>query len=251
MSAHGINNELTQKNKKDMLIDSDLLEFHKKNLDQYKHQWNLHSITTLNRQTLSRVLFFNKIYKKILNSHGVICEFGVQWGTTMALLLNLRGIYEPYNASRKIIGFDTFEGLKNVDILDGLKVRDGDYKTSNGYEFQLDKLLQTHEANSPISHIKKYDLIVGDASITVKDYLKDNPETIISLAIFDMDIYKPTKDVLLEILPRMHKGSLIVFDELCCPHFPGETIALLEAFKVNKIKIKRDKNQIYCAYVKI
>ena len=59
--------------------------------------------------------------------------------------------------------------------------------------------------NAPINHLKKFELIKGDASITVKDYLKKNKETVIGMAIFDMDIYKPTKKVLKEIKQRLFK----------------------------------------------
>ena len=34
----------------------------------------------LNPKTLGRILFFNHMYEKILNSPGVIMEFGVQYG---------------------------------------------------------------------------------------------------------------------------------------------------------------------------
>src|SRR5438309_511656 len=56
------------------------------------------------RQDLTRQLFFNEIYKNILQVHGVIMEFGVRWGQNLVTLNNLRGIHEPYNYSRKIIG---------------------------------------------------------------------------------------------------------------------------------------------------
>jgi hypothetical protein len=36
----------------------------------------------------------------------------------MALFTTLRNIYEPYNMSRKIIGFDTFEGFPSVSPQD-------------------------------------------------------------------------------------------------------------------------------------
>ena len=34
----------------------------------------------LSSKALSRVLFFYEIYKKIINTHGIIVEFGVRWG---------------------------------------------------------------------------------------------------------------------------------------------------------------------------
>ena len=60
----------------------------------------------INRMNLSRLLFIDSIYKQIINVHGVIIEFGVRWGQNLALYINLRGIYEPYNYNRNIIGFD-------------------------------------------------------------------------------------------------------------------------------------------------
>ena len=52
------------------------------------------------------------------------------------------------------------------------------------------------EDDAPLSNIKKYELIKGDASNTVKTYLNKNPQTVVALAIFDMDVYRPTKKVL-------------------------------------------------------
>lgn len=60
------------------------------------------------RQDLTKQLFFNDLYSKIVGVHGVIMEFGVRWGQNLVTLNNLRGIHEPFNYSRKIIGFDTF-----------------------------------------------------------------------------------------------------------------------------------------------
>jgi hypothetical protein len=62
-------------------------------------QWNNHTGTFLSRQTLSRLLYLDHLYREMLGTPGVILEFGVQWGSTLAQILNLRGIYEPYNHS--------------------------------------------------------------------------------------------------------------------------------------------------------
>ncbi len=65
----------------------------------------------LTSKSLSRILFFYEIYQKIVDTHGVVMEFGVRWGQTLSLLAALRGIFEPFNRHRKIIGFDTFAGF--------------------------------------------------------------------------------------------------------------------------------------------
>ena len=65
------------------------------------------------RRTVTRILYYDHIYKLILNKPGVILEFGVLYGHTLSLLGKFRGIYEPYNSARKIVGFDTVSGFAN------------------------------------------------------------------------------------------------------------------------------------------
>ena len=60
------------------------------------------------------------------------------------------------------------------------------------------------------------------------------------MAYFDFDIYKPTVECLKLIKPFLTKGSIIGFDELCDPGFPGETQAL-KVFGTENFKIKRNR----------
>jgi len=247
--THKIDNgELSSRSKQESEIDTRLLNISIDLLPKYGGNWGVHNLVTLKRMALSRVIYYHELYQKIINIPGVICEFGVQWGATMALLQNLRGMYEPYNVSRKIIGFDTFEGFSTIDIKDGGFASLGDYKSMPGYEIILDEILSIHESFCPISHIKKFELVKGDAAKTIVEWLDKNPHAIISMAIFDMDVYKPTKDVLEKIIPRLTKGSLLVFDELNCQHFPGETTAVQEVLGLNNITLKRHPHQSYCAW---
>ena len=59
-------------------------------------------------------------------------EFGVRWGQTLSILSALRGIFEPFNRHRKIIGFDTFAGFKGMSDKDGAlcKTVDGSFSVS-------------------------------------------------------------------------------------------------------------------------
>lgn len=197
----------------------------------------------LKRQELSKTLFFNEIYQHILETHGVIMEFGCRWGQNLVTFMNLRGIHEPYNYNRKIIGFDTFQGFQNIHPNDGNNeiVREGNFSVTENYEDYLKEVLQRHENESPLSHISKFEIRKGDASLELKTYLKENPQTIISLAWFDFDIYTPTKKCLELIRPHLAKGAVLGFDELNDPKFPGETIALREFASLNSLKIRRNK----------
>jgi hypothetical protein len=197
----------------------------------------------MKRQDLSMLLFMHELYTQILNVHGIICEFGVRWGKNLALFQNFRGIYEPYNHNRKIVGFDTFQGFPSVDKKDGNAeiIAKGSYNVTKKYEEHLNQILNAHENESPISHIKKFELVKGDASLTINEYLNSNPQSIIALAYFDFDIYKPTYDCLASIKSRLTKGSVIGFDELNCKDYPGETLALMEIFGLNNVRVKHTK----------
>ncbi|MFX1256303.1 MAG: crotonobetainyl-CoA--carnitine CoA-transferase [Promethearchaeota archaeon] len=205
----------------------------------------------INRQTLSRILFMHELYLKIINIHGIIIEFGTRWGQNLALFESFRGIYEPYNYSRKIVGFDTFEGFLSLNKKDGdTKVSQvGAYSVTENYEEYLTSILNYHESESPLSHIKKYEIIKGDVMITFKEYLDKNPETIVSLVYFDLDLYDPTKKCLELIESYLTKGSVIGFDELCFKDFPGETIAVREVLGLDKYKIQRTPLNPFPSYV--
>jgi hypothetical protein len=205
----------------------------------------------LRRQTLARLLVFVELYKLQLDVHGVIAEFGVRWGQSLSLLVNLRGLLEPYNNSRRVLGFDTFDGFLSPVHEDGVDdiVRTGSYTVRPGYVDELQHVLQLHERNAPNSHINKFELVVGDASKTIHEYLDGHPETIFSFVYFDFDLYEPTRDVLAAIKNRLTRGSVIGFDELCLAAFPGETLAVMEELGLRNIDLRRfpfDSHPSYC-----
>lgn len=198
----------------------------------------------LTRQNLTHILYMDYLYKKIVGLNGNIMEFGCRWGRNLALFENLRGMYEPYNYNRKIIGFDTFTGFAGISSSDKIEysgIAEGDYSTTPEYIEYLQSILNLHILNNPISHIKKYEIIAGDIENTLNNYLTHNPHTIVSLVYFDFDIYKPTKQALQTILPYIHKGAVVAFDELNFKQFPGETQAFREVFDLNHIKLRKYK----------
>jgi hypothetical protein len=193
------------------------------------------------RQVLSRTLFFNQMYQEIITVPGVIMEFGTRWGRDLSTLASLRGMYEPYNYTRRILGFDTFEGFPHVHSEDspGDIAASGGFSTTPDYERYLEKVMDYHEAESPLSHIRKHELIKGDVVKTVPEYLQQHPETLIALAYFDLDLYEPTAAALEAILPHLTKGAVLGFDELNYPEFPGETAALREILPINEYRFRR------------
>tara|TARA_E500000178_G_C16947123_1_gene719370 strand:- start:431 stop:1177 length:747 start_codon:yes stop_codon:yes gene_type:complete len=203
--------------------------------------WN--ELLFLPRQNLSMIIAIDYIYKKIINSVGNIFEFGCRFGAKTSLFYNLKKIYQPYNYNRKLIIFDTFDGFPSVDEKDKNDmnqewVKEKNYNVTENYEDELDEIMNLHEKNAPISHIKQYEIVKGDVTKTLPNWLDDNKHSIASLVYFDMDIYKPTKDSLNNILKICHKGSILCFDEINEKNWPGETLAILEELNVLNYKIE-------------
>ena len=195
----------------------------------------------LESKNLARILFMDFLFRQIVDVQGVVVEFGTRWGQNLALFAALRGIYEPFNRHRKIIGFDTFTGFPSISPQDGKSemMTPGQLAVAGGYDNFLSRILELHEHVNPLSHIRKFDLRVGDANVEIAKYLEEAPETIIALAYFDFDLYEPTKKGLEMIRPRLTKGSVLAFDELNDPDSPGETLALMETFGLNQVRLKR------------
>lgn len=195
------------------------------------------------RQELTKTLFFSELYQEVMKVHGSIFEFGVRWGQNLVTLNNLRGIYEPFNHSRKIVGFDTFEGFAGTHEKDGghAVIEAGSLAVSERYEEYLQDVLDYHEGECPLSHIKKNSLEKGDAPKMLADYLQRNPETIVAMAWFDMTLYEPTYECLKLLKGYLTKGSILGFDELNDHQFPGETVALRDALGLENVAIRRNR----------
>jgi hypothetical protein len=203
----------------------------------------------LTPQTLSRVLFMDFLYQKILETQGVVLEFGCRWGQNTSLFTSLRSIYEPFNRLRRVVGFDTFEGFVSVAGEDGRHVAAGDYATVAGYERHLAEVLELQELESPLSHLRKHELIKGDATRTFPAFLERNPQTIVALAYFDFDLYEPTRDCLRALEPYLTRGSIIGFDEVNDATTPGETVAVREVFGLGKYAVKHYRYSARTSYL--
>ena len=195
----------------------------------------------LNSKNLARILFMHHLYTQIVDMPGIVIEFGTRWGQNLSLFAALRGIYDTFHRHRKIMGFDTFKGFPSIHEKDGTSIlmKQGKLAVPQNYADYLRNIIECQEKDNPLSHIKKYEVIQGNAVIQFEKYLEDHPETIVALAYFDFDIYEPTKKCLELIRPRLVRGSVLGFDELNDPDSPGETVALAEVFGLNNVKLRR------------
>jgi hypothetical protein len=195
------------------------------------------------RQYLAYFLARTEIYKKILSLHGSIFDFGVYRGSSLFTWNQLATIYEPYNHLRKIIGFDSFKGFSEIKEHDIAKKEfklkfEGGMKFENGYQ-ELNRGIDLMNLNRPLGHVNNSDIINGILPETLKNYLEDHPETIVSLANFGLGLYEPTVEILKLLKPRMQKGTVLVLEDLNQENWPGETKALFEVFNATEIHLER------------
>ena len=106
----------------------------------------------------------------------------------------------------------------------------------------LSDVLNIRRKLDPLQNIERTYLVKGDATKTLNAYLKDHPETIISFAYFDFDLYEPTLECLKLITPYLTKGAIVGFDELNSFVCPGETVAVRELLGLKNYKVNRSKD---------
>lgn len=201
------------------------------------------------RQHLKRFLALYELFKLVLPVKGSIIECGVYRGFTLMSWAKLSAMLEPEDLTRRIYGFDTFEGFPSVhrqDDSESMKPEAGEL-CSNSYD-ELLELIREYDADRFLGHISKVELVRGDMTRTVPDFVHTHKHLVVSLLFMDCDLYEPTKMAIDHFLPRMPKGAVIAFDELDNPIWPGETQALQEALGIRKLRIRRLEWDPYIGY---
>ena len=200
----------------------------------------------------ARLLIFADLWRDhIVNVHGSVLQFGVRYGQDLMWLLQLRGLIEPASL-RPIYGFDTFAGHVGHEPVDGehWMTQNGAFDSPDNYASYVEALALTH-AN--MGRLASDDMpgtvrvVTGDVRETLPELLETELKSlVVGAAFFDLDIYGPTKETLESILPRCHRGTLLVFDELDSKSMPGETLALLESVGLNNVNLRRDRWDSMC-----
>ena len=193
------------------------------------------------RQNLTRFLALYEIFRRVLDVKGSVVECGVNHGFGIMTWAKLSAILEPVNLTRRIYGFDTFSGFPSISEKDrsgaSMHVREGDL-FANSYD-EILELSRLHDTTRFIGHVPKVELVRGDATRTIPEFVGSHPHLVVSLLFLDFDLYEPTKVALDHFLPRMPRGAVVAFDELDNPLWPGETAAMLEYHGRYKFRLER------------
>ena len=205
----------------------------------------------VSRQAMAKFLTKYEIFQRILHVNGSIIECGVLHGAGLLAWAKLSSILEPVNHTRRIIGFDTFEGFTGIaeeDLRTGTasELHEGGL-TGSPLE-HVRRAIEVYDMNRAVAHIPKVELVKGDLCETASQYLQQHPHLVVSLLYLDVDLYKPTKAAIEAFVQRMPKGAIIAFDELNAQIFPGETQAVLESIGLRSLRIERFSFDSYVSY---
>jgi hypothetical protein len=182
---------------------------------------------------ISKILAHYEIYKMIKEITGEIVECGVFKGASYLRFAMFREIFSnPY--SKKIIGFDTFGKFPETSFQDDEKARTQFIDSAGSDSISKEQLLKILDNKGLNKHVE---LIEGDITETVPEYVKANPELKISLLNLDTDIYEPAVSILEYLYPKITKGGILMLDDYGT--HPGETKAVDEFFKNKDIQIKK------------
>ena len=181
----------------------------------------------------SKFIAHYEAFRKIRNLPGVIVECGVFKGVSLVRFATFRNLFG--NAfSTKIIGFDIFGEFPETKFEEDVKFRNKFIEQAGNESISTEQLIEVLK-NKGIE--KNVELVKGDITKTVPEYLEKNPQLKIALLNLDTDIYEPVVTILENLFPRIVKGGILLLDDYAT--FPGETKAVDEYFKGKNVKIKK------------
>jgi len=186
-----------------------------------------------NVSRISKILAHYEIYKLVYKIPGNIVECGVFKGASFARFVCFRTLFNN-PSSKKIIGFDMFDKFSQTKYLPDKKPREEFIGDAGEDCISKEQLIQVLQHKGIYTNIE---LIQGDITKTVPEYLKQHPELKISLLNLDMDFFEPTVTVLENFYPRITRGGIIALDDY--GFFPGATKATDDYFKHKDVQIQK------------
>ena len=161
---------------------------------------------------------------------GSIVELGVSRGVSFFSFHKFLEIFCPTDTSKKVYGFDSFEGLSDFAEEDGRSSVDASNDKKGGgwsaekVEGEIFELCELANRDNILAR-ERSRLIRGRVQETLVPFLEETPGLRISLLHFDLDLYEPTYYALEQLWDLVVPGGVVVFDEYGLPPWGGEAAA--------------------------
>jgi len=163
------------------------------------------------------------LFKKVIEMPGDIVECGVLKGTGVLFWAKLIQIFNP-RSNRKVIAFDTFEGYPNSTSNTEKEYGNKFIDNSSYVPVSPEEIM---EIARKLNLDHRIELIKGDATVTIGEYVKNNPGFRVALLNLDFDVYEPTKMALEHLYSIIIPNGVVVLDEYAVKRW-GESNAVDE-----------------------
>jgi predicted O-methyltransferase YrrM len=175
-----------------------------------------------------------EMFKMIIDLPGDIVECGVFKGGGVLYWARLLQVFNPLS-QRKVIGFDTFAGYsKTLTSKHDKKNSDSFVKTTQYTGSSPGDIMKTAAS---LGLDRWIELIKGDATKVIEEYVQKNTGFRAALGNLDFDIYEPTLAALENLYPLVVPNGIIVIDEYAV-HQWGESKAVDDFFKDKNVVLK-------------
>ena len=178
---------------------------------------------------IGKILIHYELFKMTLKIPGQIVDCGIFKGVSLSRFATFLKLF---NVDKKVIGFDTFEKFPQTNFKQDFQPRDQFINDAG------ENCISTEQLQSVLTHkdVKNYvELVKGDITKSVLEYVKKHSDLKISLLNLDVDIYEPSVTILESLYPKLSSGGILILDDY--NKFPGETKAVDDYFKDENIEI--------------
>lgn len=166
-----------------------------------------------------------ELFKRTVELPGAIVECGVFKGASLARFATFRQLFGGVH-SKPIIAFDVFGPFPESTYSDDADAR-STFVAEAGSESisvsDMERVLQHKQIRDNI------ELVAGDLTRTLPDFVRRNPELRVCLLNLDTDLYAPARVILDELWPRVVPGGVVLLDDYGV--FAGESAAVDEYFR--------------------
>tara|TARA_S200002703_G_scaffold150478_1_gene148871 strand:+ start:344 stop:1015 length:672 start_codon:yes stop_codon:yes gene_type:complete len=176
---------------------------------------------------------------------GDVVELGVFKGSGM--MGWLKSLSQVSINHKNVVGFDFFDADSTVESVEtsDQQVMESLFKDRgfdpDGYEVKLESILMN-------AGFGNFELVKGDVTETLEDYLESNPGFRASIVNFDLDVEEPTERCLELLWDRVVPGGVVIFDEYAIKQWT-ESNAVDRFVKEQFLTLKPTKYFAPSAYV--
>ncbi|MFM8864737.1 MAG: TylF/MycF/NovP-related O-methyltransferase [Limnohabitans sp.] len=194
----------------------------------------------MNEERLAKFVVHWEAMKIASQVPGAIVECGVFKGTSFVRFALIRQLLGG-NFSAKLIAFDVFsDEFPDTSFEQDKAQRAHWIETAGGSSISVDQLTATLERKG----IANFDIVAGDATLTVPEYARQHQGLKISLLNVDIDFVEPTLAVLEHFYDRVSRGGVILLDNYAGEgtsgkSYHGDTYAVDKFFANRNVKINK------------